>query len=169
MGTAGNALIQGIDRREIVAALDPLHAYELISLHWALALKPQLTGMAVVMIGDELDDVVEQALAHARSLAERAAQLGGAVTADPSELVARAGVDQFALPSSTSDAGAILGYALDQVRGAIRAYGEAMRLVAGKDEITHRLLLHILRDHIGREDAIEAVLLNSRAPETVTV
>ena len=158
MGTAGNALIHGIDHQEIIMTLDRLYAYELVALHWALALRPQLTGTASVVIGEELDGLTDESLAHARALAERAAQLGGAVSGDPSGLLDRAVVERFALPESTSEVGVILSYALEQMRAAIRAYGAALATVAGKDEITHRLLLHILRDHVAREDEAEAVL-----------
>jgi ferritin-like protein len=163
MGTAGNALITGIDPASIVEAVDGLYAYELTVVSWAIAVRSQLGGPAAFVLGDELDKLVETSLAHARALADRAAQLGGAVTADPSGFVARSPLEAFGLPASLTDPGAIIAYALGQVQRAIRAYGALVAAVAGRDEITHHLLLHILRDHVDLEDEIESALAGGPA------
>ncbi len=164
MGTAGNALITGIDPATIVDSVDNLYAYELTVVSWALVVRSQLGGPAAFLLGEQLDKLVDTSLAHARALAARAAQLGGSVTADPSGFVARAPLDGFGLPASTTDPGVILAYALGQVQGAIRAYGALVATVAGRDEITHRLLLHVLRDHVDLEDEIESALAGGPSP-----
>jgi ferritin-like protein len=152
MGTAGNALIRGIELERIVAELDCLYAYEMAAACWSMAVRSQLAGPALVYLDDELGEVLEQAIEHARSLAERAAQLGGAVDGDPASFIARSPLDAFVMPVSFADPGAIVSYALDQTQRAIRAYGALAVQVAGKDEVTHRLIVHILRDHVTRED-----------------
>jgi ferritin-like protein len=164
VGSVGNALITGIDPATIVETFDGLYAYELTVVSWAIVVRSQLEGPAAYLLGEELDELVETSLGHARSLAERAGQLGGSLTADPSGFVARSPLDAFGLPASTSDPGAILGYALRQVQRAIRAHGALLAAVAGRDEITHHLLLHILRDHVDLEDEIEAALAGQPPP-----
>jgi ferritin-like protein len=168
MGSAGNALISGIDPATIVAAFDGLYAYELTVVSWAIVVRSQLEGPAAYLLGEELDELVERSLGHARSLAERAAQLGGSLTADPTGFVARSPVDAFGLPASTSDPSAVLGYALGPLQRAIRAYGALLAEVAGRDEITHHLLLHILRDHVDLEDEIESALAGQPAVPAAT-
>src|SRR5262249_62409792 len=101
---------------------------------------------------------------HAGSLGERGAQLGGSATGDPSGFVGRSPLDAFGLPDSLSDPGVILGYALGQVQRAIRAYGALLADLAGRDEIGHRLVLHILRDHVDLEDEIESALAGPPTP-----
>jgi ferritin-like protein len=164
VGSVGNALITGIDPATIVEAVDGLYAYELTVVSWAIVVRSQLEGPAAYLLGEELDELVESSLGHARSLAERASQLGGSVSADPSGFVARSPLDAFGLPANTSEPGAILGYALGQVQRAIRAYGALVAELAGRDELTHHLLLHILRDHVDLEDEIESALAGQPLP-----
>lgn len=158
MGSVGNSLITGIAPGAIVAELDRLYAYELIAVTWAITVRSQLAGPASFLLGEELDALIEKSLSHARTLADRAGQLGGSVNGDPSGFIARSPLDRFALPVSTSNPGDILSYALEQIRLALRAYGALLTTLAGKDEVTHHTILHILRDHVDLEDEIEAAL-----------
>jgi ferritin-like protein len=169
LGAVGNALISGIDPATIVDAFDGLYAYELTVVSWAIVVRSQLEGPAAFLLGEELDKLVESSLGHARSLAERATQLGGERTADPSGFVARSPLEAFGLPPSTRDPGAILGYALGQVQRAVRAYGALVADLAGRDEISHHLVLHILRDHVDLEDEIESALAGQPSPPAAAV
>lgn len=158
MGTVGNALIRDLDRAEIVRALDGFHAYELLALHCCLGAHNRLAGQAAVVLDEVFEERAAQSLERARQLAGRIAQLGGAVTADPGQIVALAPVDRFALPANCADVGAILGDTLEQVRAAIRAYGEFLPRLADRDVVTYHLIRKLLTDHIANEDEIETVL-----------
>src|SRR5262249_35819910 len=148
MGTAGNALIRDIDPATIVAEVDGLYAYDMATACWAMVVRSQLARPALGVREEDRGEVLEPALQHARFLADRAAQLGGAVDGNPATFTARSPLDAFAMPASFADPGAIVSYALDQLQRAIGAYGALTARLAGKDEITHRLLTHILRDHV---------------------
>jgi ferritin-like protein len=169
MGTVGNSLISGIDPREIVEGLDALYAFEMSVVCWTMAVRPQLTGAALVFLTDEFGEVQAESLKHAAALADRAAHLGGGVTGDPTEFISRSPLDGFALPEPLSDPAAIVSYALAQVQRVIRSYGALTAAVAGKDEVTHRLLVGILCDHVAREDALEGVLQGVPVPASAVV
>jgi ferritin-like protein len=149
--------------------IDGLYAYELTVVNWAIVVRSQFGGPDAFVLGEELDKLVAASLAHARTLADRAAQLGGSVTADPSGFVARSPLEGFGLPASLIDPGTIIAYALGQVQRAIRAYGALVAAVTGRDEITHHLLLHILRDHVDLEDEFESALAGGPVPAVTPV
>jgi hypothetical protein len=58
---------------------------------------------------------------------------------------------------STSDPAAITDYALDRVRRLIGAYGEALGRTRDADELTHRLLLKLVRQQVETEAELEGV------------
>ena len=109
----------------------------------------------------ELDEKAEEFRGHAKKLAERIGQLGGAVTADPSSFVEVSPFERFALPDSNSEVGTILSYVLEQERVAISAYSEFVERIRDRDLMTQHDLLGILSDHIKSEADLEAVLTKS--------
>jgi ferritin-like protein len=158
MGTAGNQLIRGLDPADIADDLDRLYCYEQVSIHWARAVDNRLRGLAEIVIEEPLHENVALAERHASRLAARVAQLGGAITADPTRFVDRSqhiGVD---MPEDTGDPAAVLAYALDQQQKSIGRYGELIERVRGADAVTERLLVSILADKVAQEDEIESGL-----------
>ena len=87
MGTAGNAAIRDLDPLEIINALNSFYAMEMVAMHFTLAVQNRLEGQALFLLNSELDEKAEEFRGHAKKLAERIGQLGGAVTADPSSFV----------------------------------------------------------------------------------
>lgn len=159
MSRATIDLIRGdMEAAEIADELDQLYCYEQVVVHWCRAVESRLTGLATFVLPDELAKVVNAASATGERLAARIAQLGGEITADPSDFVARAPIDQFVLPPDTSDLPAILGVALQYERRLIARYGKLVDRLRDADAITHRLLAELLADKLAREDEIEAVL-----------
>ena len=157
MGKAGTELLRGISPDAVADGLDRLRCYELSVLHLALAVRAQLAGQALLVLGPELDEQANESLGRAGVLADRIAELGGSLTADPTHIIERSPVDSFALPERCSQIPPILGYALEQVV-AIGAYADLARRVEGKDDLTHHLLLGLLRAHVTREDELEGSL-----------
>jgi ferritin-like protein len=159
MGTAGNALIKGVDTQELIDTLDGFYCYYLQALHWSLAVLNRLEGQAAFMLTAELEDVSKQSLKQAKRVAERVAELGGAVTGDPAQLVARSPIGEFALPSSMSDVAVILRYALERTRVMIGAYGVCLDRTRHHDELTYALVLKLLKHEVAREAELEAALV----------
>ncbi len=158
MGTVGTSLIKDIDVQDIISTLDSFHAYEMVAMHFNFALQNRLAGQALIVLNQELEEKAKEALEHARKLADRIAQLGGAVTGDPSKFVELSHIGRFTLPTDTSGVPEILSYILEQERPAIRAYGEFLGRINDKDIVTYQLGLEILKDKIRTEDEIEAAL-----------
>jgi ferritin-like protein len=154
MGQAGNALLGGADRDAIVDALDRLYCRHLVAMHWALAVGNRLEGQPLFLLTDELNEVLDDSLDAARKLADRIAELDGAVTGDPTALRQRNG--QFFVLPDVSDLGAILTAGLENVRETIASYGDALQTAAG-DDVTRQLLLKLVRREIARESDLEGV------------
>jgi ferritin-like protein len=160
MGKAGIGLIKGIDVEEIVDRLDSYYCYNLVVMHFSRALHSRLEGQAAYLLGDELEEVAEQSLKAAGKLADRIGDLGGEVTADPTQFVERSPLGEFSLPSSNSEAGIILGFVVERIRMIIGEYAAFLERVRERDEISHMLVLDLLKEQVAREAEIEAALAN---------
>jgi len=159
MGKAGVGLIKGIDVEEIVDTLDSYYCYNLVVMHFSHALRNRLEGQAAFLLGDELEENAEQGLKAAKKLADRIGDLGGVVSADPTQFVERSPLETFSLPDSNSEVGVILGFVLERIRMIIGEYGAFLERVRGRDEISHLLVLDLLKEQVARESEIEAALM----------
>ena len=159
MGEAGVGLIKGIDVEEIVDTLDSYYCYNLVAMHFSQALRNRLEGQAAFLLGDELEENAEQGLKAAKKLADRIGDLGGVVSADPTQFVERSPLEEFSLPDSNSEVGVILGFVLERIRMIIGEYGAFLERVRGRDEISHLLVLDLLKEQVARESEIEAALM----------
>jgi ferritin-like protein len=159
MGKAGVGLIKGIDVEEIVDTLDSYYCYNLVVMHFSHALRNRLEGQAAFLLGDELEENAEQGLKAAKKLADRIGDLGGVVSADPTQFVERSPLEEFSLPDSNSEVGVILGFVVERIRMIIGEYGAFLERVRGRDEISHLLVLDLLKEQVARESEIEAALM----------
>ena len=159
MGKAGVGLIKGIDVEEIVDTLDSYYCYNLVVMHFSHALRNRLEGQAAFLLGDELEENAEHGLKAAKKLADRIGDLGGVVSADPTQFVERSPLEEFSLPDSNSEVGVILGFVLERIRMIIGEYGAFLERVRGRDEISHLLVLDLLKEQVARESEIEAALM----------
>lgn len=158
MGTAGMRLIHGLDPAEVADELERLYCSEQVSIHYVRAVENRLTGVASIILEDELPEQIVLAERHAGRLASRIAQLGGAITYDPTRFVERAQLPAIELPEDLGNLDAVLQYALEQEQRTIDRYGQLLDRVRGIDTVTEWLLVSILADKVAREDEIESVL-----------
>ena len=159
MGKAGVGLIKGIDVEEIVDTLDSYYCYNLVVMHFSHALRNRLEGQAAFLLGDELEENAGPGLKAAKKLADRIGDLGGVVSADPTQFVERSPLEEFSLPDSNSEVGVILSFVLERIRMIIGEYGAFLERVRGRDEISHLLVLDLLKEQVARESEIEAALM----------
>jgi ferritin-like protein len=157
MSRAGNALLRGIDPEAVIADLDRLRAAHVVAEQWLLAVENRVAGPALYLLQDELPEFAEVHRQAGAALAGRMAELDGAITGDPTKLVQLSGLGPFELPADTSDPAAITNYALERVRGLIGAYGETLDRTRDADELTHRLLLKLVRQQVETEAELEGV------------
>lgn len=157
MSRAGNALLRGLDPETVVADLDRLQAAHVVAERWLLAVENRLAGPALYLLQDELPGFADLNRRAAAALAGRVAELGGAITGDPTKVVGLSRLGPFELPADASNPAAITDYALERVRALIGAYGEALDRTREADELTHRLLLKLVRQQVGVEAELEGV------------
>ena len=156
MSQAGNALLRSINAEDVVADLDRLRAAHVVAEQWVLAVENRLEGPAHYLLEEELGEQVEVHREAAAALAERVAELDGAITGDPTKLLELSGLGSFEMPGDTSDPGAITNYALERVRQMIGAYAEVLDRTREADELTHRVLLKLVRRQVATEAELEA-------------
>jgi ferritin-like protein len=162
MGKASLELLGGhLNGAEIADELDRLYCYEQVVSHWCRGVENRLIGFASFVLGDELRNVAAEATAVGEKLAARIAELGGTITADPTEFIERASIEELRLPRDCSDIEEILAVAIGYERTVITDYHNLLSGLRDHDVITHRLLTEILAAKLSREDALEAALTHT--------
>jgi ferritin-like protein len=144
--------------QDVIDDLGSFYCHNVVASLWADALANRLEGMAIYLLGDELPAVAEHARAAARRLADRVGDLGGAVTADPRQLLGRApGDEEFTIPDC-SDPRAITSYALHRLDVIIAAYQAFLDKVRGRDDVSFALVVGLLAAETHRRADIRAAL-----------
>jgi ferritin-like protein len=162
MAKASIELLGGhLEGAEVADELDRLYCYEQVVVHWCTGVENRLIGFASFVVAGELRKVAAEAGAVGELLAGRIAQLGGAITADPTEFVERAPIEELRLPVDYSDVDEILTLAISYERTVIADYHNLLSGLREYDVITHRLLGEILAGKLAREDELEAALTHA--------
>lgn len=159
MGTVSNSLIRGQKPEEVAAELDRLRSYHVLVTLWSWATLSALEGQALVLLGPEIEQEAASNSSAARRLAGRVAELGGMVTANPTELMDRARIDRVDLPEDPSSIGSVLGYALKQIRAVLPVYDELVRSLRDADPVSYELVVDLYAALATREDDIESALV----------
>jgi ferritin-like protein len=143
---------------DVIDALDGFYCHNVIVSLWSDAVANRLEGMAIYLLSDEIAEVADHARGAARRLADRIGDLGGAVTADPRQLIDRApGDGEFTIPDC-SDPRAIISYALQRLNLIIDAYQAFLDKVRGRDDVSFALVVNLLATETHRRaDAIAAL------------
>jgi ferritin-like protein len=142
----------------VIDALDSFYCHNVVAALWADAVANRLEGLAIYLLSDELPEVAEHARVAARRLADRIGDLGGAVTGDPRQLLARApGDGEFSIPDC-SDPRAITSYALQRLDVIIAAYRAFLDMVRGRDDVSFALVVGLLGAETHRRADVKAAL-----------
>ena len=143
---------------DVIDALDSFYCHNVVAALWADAVANRLEGPAIYLLSDEIPEVAEHARAAAARLADRIGDLGGAVTADPRQLIDRApGGNEFAIPDC-SDPRAITTYALQRLNIIIAAYQAFLDKVRGHDDVSFALIVSLLGAETHRRADVKAAL-----------
>jgi ferritin-like protein len=162
MSRASIELLGGhLEGVEVADELDRLYCYEQVVVHWCMGVENRLIGFASFVLGDELRKVAGEARAVGEQLAARIAQLGGEITADPTDFVERAAIEELRLPRDYSDVREILTVAIGYERTVIADYHNLLSGLREYDVVTHRLLAEILAAKLAREDELEAAVTDA--------
>ena len=143
---------------DVIDALDSFYCHNVVAALWADAVANRLEGPAIYLLSDEIPEVAEHARAAAARLADRIGDLGGAVTADPRQLIDRApGGNEFTIPDC-SDPRAITTYALQRLNIIIAAYQAFLDKVRGHDDVSFALIVSLLDAETHRRADVKAAL-----------
>jgi ferritin-like protein len=144
--------------KDVSDALDSFYCHNVVVSLWADAVANRLEGMAIYLLSDELPEVAGHAREAASRLAGRIGDLGGAVTADPRQLLDRApGSYEFTIPDC-SDPRAIVSYALQRLDVIIDAYQDFLDKVRGGDDVSFTLVVGLLAAETHRRADAQAAL-----------
>ena len=150
--------IPDITAQGVIDDLDTFYCHNVVVSLWADAVANRLEGMAIYLLSDELPEVADHARAAARCLADRIGDLGGAITADPRQLIDRApGEAEFTIPDC-SDPRAITTYALHRLNVIIAAYQAFLDKVRGHDDVSFTLVVGLLAAETHRRADVQAAL-----------
>ena len=72
---------------DVIDALDSFYCHNVVVALWADAVANRLAGSAFYLLSDEIPEIAQHARAAAARLAGRIGDLGGAITADPRQLI----------------------------------------------------------------------------------
>jgi ferritin-like protein len=141
-----------------ITTLNGFYCANIVASLWADAVANRLEGPATFLLSDELAEVSEHARASARKLAERIGDLGGAITADPRQLLETAPRDRdFELPDC-GEVRSIIEAGLAELNVIIAAYEEFLATVREADPVSHHLVTSLLAAETHRRADIEAAL-----------
>lgn len=148
--------------QDVIEALDSFYCHNVVAALWADAVANRLEGMAIYLLTDELAEVADHARKAAARLANRIGDLGGAITADPRQLLDQApGEAEFTIPDS-SDPRAIVTYALHRLNIIIAAYQDFLDKVRGRDDVSFALVVSLLAAETHRRADAQAALAGER-------
>jgi ferritin-like protein len=143
---------------DVTGALDSFYCHNVVAALWADAVANRLEGPAIYLLSDEIPEVAEHARAAAARLAGRIGDLGGAITADPRQLIDRApGDSEFTIPDC-SDPRAIISYALQRLNIIIAAYQAFLDKARGRDDVSFALVVGLLGAEAHRRADVVAAL-----------
>lgn len=144
--------------QDVIEALDSFYCHNVVAALWADAVANRLEGMAIYLLTDELAEVADDARKASARLANRIGDLGGAITADPRQLLDTApGEAEFTIPDC-SDPRAITTYALHRLNVIIAAYQDLLDKVRGRDDVSFALVVSLLAAETHRRADVLAAL-----------
>ena len=150
--------------KAVIDALDSFYCHNVIVSLWADAVANRLEGLAIYLLSDELPEDAEHARKAAARHADRIGDIGGAITADPRQLLYRApGNYEFTIPDC-SDPRAITCYALQRLDVIIAAYQAFLDQIRGRDDVSFALVVGLLATETHPRADVAAALAGQETP-----
>jgi DNA-binding ferritin-like protein len=142
---------------EVADHLDRLYCYHMMMAQWTIAVGSRHSSSHQPLLAD----LYQEALAHlnaATELASRIVQLGGTVTADPSDIAYRAPIDSFELPDNPSDAHRTVAQLHRLTTAAITAYRNLLGTLGESDPASSRIVVGLLATAVNRQRDLESAI-----------
>lgn len=154
MGKIGRKIVEA-DVNRLTEELNRMVADEWVALFYYWVASQTVSGPAAHQVSAILKESVGEELGHATQLTERIVELGGKPISSPMEILEKS---HHKFPPLSKTVEGILKTALNIERGVIEAYNKLVKETRETDPITHRLLVHIMKDEVSEEESIETML-----------
>lgn len=142
---------------EVADCLDRLYCYHLMMAQWVIAVGSRHSDSNQILLAGLRQDA-RLHLDAAVQLASRIAELGGTITADPSDVAYRAPVDSLELPDTPADAHRTLAHLLRLTSAAISAYEALLETIGESDPASRSVVEVLLAGATDRSHALTAAL-----------
>ena len=154
MGTKGQGILK-VSPEVVVTLLNKALADEWLAAiqYWAGA--QVIKGRMRREIAADLRVHMAEELRHADILAERIIQLGGTPVISPEAMLKLAG--GYEAPANPVSS-AIVAQNLRGEQHAVLYYNDVLEQVRGKDQVTHNIVIEILKDEVEHEQDLEDLL-----------
>ena len=113
------------------------------------------SGMPRKSLVEELEEHAAEELDHAKKIAKRIIELGGSPVIEPKAWYKYSGCGYEA--PEDPDSRVILQQSLRSERCAINAYNRLIKILAGRDPVTNKILVKILAEEIEHEQDLEDI------------
>jgi bacterioferritin len=161
MGTKGKEIV-GVDVKKLLELMSKAYADEWLAYYqyWVGAKVAQ--GRMRGIVAEELEEHAGEELKHAGMLTERMIQLGGAPLLTPEALLKESGCGYDAPTNPNTKV--LLAQNIKGEQCAIVTYKKLLDFVRGKDDITEKIILEILKDEVKHEEDLQAMLEDMKSP-----
>ena len=155
MGKFAQKIVK-VDLKKLIKLLSKALADEWLAYYQYWVGSLVAVGMMRNFVAGELAEHAKEEKEHADKLAERILQLGGTPLLKPSDWD-KQGNCGYEVPKDPNTK-TLLIQNVGGERCAIKVYKDIMEFTRGKDDITFRLALGIMRDEVEHEEELEAIL-----------
>lgn len=146
-----------MEPEELADCLDRLYCYHLMMAQWTIAVGSRHSLSSQLPLAG-LQQEAQVHLEAAIQLAGRIVELGGALTADPSDVAYRAPIDSIELPDNPADARRALDQLYRLTASAINAYQALLNTVGEADPVSRQIVEALLSAAADRSRAVVAAM-----------
>ncbi len=161
MGTKGREIVD-LNIKELLNLMNKAYADEWLAYYQYWVGAKVAAGRMRGIVAKELEEHAEEELKHAGMLVERMIQLGGAPLLTPEAILkeTNCGYDAPKDPCTKK----LLAQNIKGEQCAIETYKKLLDFVKGKDDLTEKIVLEILKDEVEHEEDLQAMLEDMKAP-----
>lgn len=145
----------GVKVKTFVEALNKAYCDEWLAYIQYMEGAQVASGLPRISLVAEMEEHAAEELDHAKKLAKRIIELGGTPIIEPKMWYKYSGCGYEA--PKNPDSKVILEQNLRSERCAIHTYNKLIKMFAGKDPVTHKILVKILQEEIEHEQDLEDI------------
>jgi bacterioferritin len=157
MGKKGREIVKA-DLKEVIKDLSTAYSDEWLAHYQYWLTARWIKGIDADTLTPVLEEQSMDELGHAKKLAERIMELGGAPVMHPSKLLERAGCGYKEPPKDPTNLRQVIEDVLAAEACAIEFYNRMTKKYRSTDIVTHELFEDLLKDEVDDEEQWERFL-----------